>query len=119
MYVFQKNPLYLRETHIISSDNVSFLDKPTLSADNRSLFRKNLVYQTEKPTLSEINLLYLIIVTTACHTKTARVLVALLKIRVGKYKTRPPSWGKHLSGGRSHKAIIIVVIVVVKAHGSC
>ena len=25
------------------------------------------VYQTEKPTLSDINLLYLIIVTTACH----------------------------------------------------
>ena len=32
-------------------------------------FQKNLVYQTEKPTLSEINLLYLIIVTTACHTR--------------------------------------------------
>ena len=27
-----------------------------------------LVYQTEKPTSSEINLLYLIIVTTACHS---------------------------------------------------
>ena len=33
------------------------------------VFQKNLVYQTEKPTLSEINLLYLIIVTTACHSK--------------------------------------------------
>ena len=31
------------------------------------VFQKNLVYQTEKPTLSEINLRYLIIVTTACH----------------------------------------------------
>ena len=48
---------------------MSFLDKPTLSADNGSFFQKNLVYQTEKPTLSEINLLYLIIVTTACHRK--------------------------------------------------
>ena len=47
-----------------------FLDKPTLSADNGSFFQKNLVYQTEKPTLSEINLLYLIIVTTACHKRS-------------------------------------------------
>ena len=46
---------------------MSFLDKPTSSADNGSFFQKNLVYQTEKPTLFEINLLYLIIVTTACH----------------------------------------------------
>ena len=47
VFFFQKNPLYLRETHIIWSDNVSFLDKPTLSADNGSFFQKNLVYQTE------------------------------------------------------------------------
>ena len=31
------------------------------------VFQKNLVYQTEKSTLSEINLLYLIIATTAYH----------------------------------------------------
>ena len=49
---------------------MSFLDKPTLSADNGSFFQKNLDYQIEKPTLSEINLLYLIIVTTACHKRT-------------------------------------------------
>ena len=48
---------------------MSFLDKPTLSADNGSFFQKNLVYQTEKPTLSKINLLYLIIMTTACHMR--------------------------------------------------
>ena len=40
---------------------VFFSGKPTLSADNGSFFQKNLVYQTEKPTLSDINLLYLII----------------------------------------------------------
>ena len=50
---------------------MSFLDKPTLSADNGSFLQKNLVYQTEKPTLPEINLLYLIIVTTACHRQQA------------------------------------------------
>ena len=56
---FQKNPLYLRETHIIWSDNVSFLDKPTLSAGNGSFFRKTyfieqkkLLYIWDKPTLS-------------------------------------------------------------------
>ena len=36
------------------------------------VFQKNLGYQTEKPTLFEINLLYLIIVTTACHTGRRR-----------------------------------------------
>ena len=67
-FFFQKNPLYLRQTYIIWSDNVSFLDKSTLSADSWVFFfRKNLVYQTEKPTLSEINRLCLIIATTACH----------------------------------------------------
>ena len=57
---------------------MSFLDKPTLSADNGSFFRKNLVYQTEKPTLSEINLLYLIIVTTACH-RCAQIFAAWMQ----------------------------------------
>ena len=57
---------------------MSFLDKPTLSADNGSFFQKNLVYQTEKPTLSEINLLYLIIVTTACHKQGELVYRSLL-----------------------------------------
>ena len=46
-----------------------FSEKLTLSANNGSVFQKNLVYQTEKPTLSEINLLYIIIVTTACHKR--------------------------------------------------
>ena len=46
MRVFvQENPLYLRETQIIWSDNVRFLDKPTLSADNGSF--------SEKPSLSD------------------------------------------------------------------
>ena len=41
MWVFlEKKTLYLKETHIIWSDNVSFLDKPILSADKG----KNLVY---------------------------------------------------------------------------
>ena len=58
MWVFHKNPLYLqrnllylRETHMIWSDNVRVLDTPTSSADNASFFQENLVYQPEKPTL--------------------------------------------------------------------
>ena len=44
-----------------------FLDKPTLYADNGSFFQKKLFHQTEKSTLSEINLLFLFIATTAYH----------------------------------------------------
>ena len=44
-----------------------FLDKPTLYADNGSFFQKKLFYQTEKSTLSEINLLFLFIATMAYH----------------------------------------------------
>ena len=63
---------------------MSFLDKPSLSADNGSFFQKNVVYQTEKPTLSEINLLYLIIVTTACHI----AIYALLRLNLSISKAR-------------------------------
>ena len=40
-------------------------------------FQKNLVYQTEKSTVSEINLLYLIILTTACHSSITTASVSI------------------------------------------
>ena len=39
-FFLKRNLLYLRETHIILSDNVRFLDKPTLSADNAGYSRE-------------------------------------------------------------------------------
>ena len=56
---FQKNLLYLRETHIIWSDNVSFSEKPTSSERNPHYLQIMWVF-SEKPTLSERNPHYLI-----------------------------------------------------------
>ena len=81
MRIFQRNPFYLRETHIIWSDNVSFsrkthfiLEKHTLSADDVSFFSEkptssadNAEFSRKTYSLSVISPPYLIIVTTACH----------------------------------------------------
>ena len=40
---------------MLGSDNVTSLDKPTLSADNAIFFPENLIYQPEKPSLSVTN----------------------------------------------------------------
>ena len=58
---FFRKTLFIWEKPTLS-DNVSFLDKPTLSADNGIFFRETWFIRQK-------NLLYLIIVTTACHIR--------------------------------------------------
>ena len=54
-------------------------------------FQKNLAYQTEKPTLSEMNLLYLIIVTTAFEW----TVCIIFSVRSGMLETN--KFGEDLS----------------------